>query len=159
MSDTKIYSYDPKDLALIIGGKPVIASGEVVVSRNNDRTTTTVGITGRDKCINRNRDDGGTVTIPVMANSDIDAIFDAWSLEPDTVCPFILYHKSSNKTVVTECWYKQQADVSYGEEIALRGHVLELNDASLSPVSAVINTFDQFEKLLDALEAESGGGV
>ena len=146
------YSYDPADLIMLIGGAPVRASGPVVITRNNDRTTEQVGQTGDDICINVMRNKTGTVTIPVMAQSVEDVAFDSWSAQgPATRVPFDLLHKSTNKVIATTAWYKTQADLSFGEEVDLRGHVLTLEDASFDPASAVTNLYEQFETLTDTL--------
>jgi len=148
----EFYSYDPKDLIVLVGGVQIVPSGPVVISRSNDRTTEQVGITGDDICVSVVRNKTGTVTIPVMAQSTYDVAFDSWSsLDPSTRVPFNLLHKSTNKVIATTSWYKTQADLSFGEEVDLRGHVLTLEDASFDPVSAASNLYDQFETLADTL--------
>lgn len=146
------YSYDPADLIMLIGGVPFTASGPVVIARSNDRTTEQVGQTGEDICINVMRNKTGTITIPVMAQSVYDIAFDSWSSQgPSTRVPFDLLHVSTNKVIATTAWYKTQADLTFGEEVDLRGHILTLEDASFDPASAVTNLFDQMETLTDTL--------
>lgn len=148
---TEFYSYDPKDLIMLVGGVPFLPSGPVVISRNNDRTTEQVGLTGDDICVNEIKNKTGTITIPVMAQSIYDVAFDTWSSQgPTTRVPFELLHKSTNKTMATTAWYKQEADLSFGEEVDLRGHVLTLADSSFDAVSAATNLFDQFQSLGDS---------
>lgn len=146
------YSYDPADLIILVGGVPVVASGPVVISRSNDRTTEQVGQSGEDICVNTMRNKTGTVTIPVMAASLYDVAFDSWSSQgPSTRVPFNVYHKSTNKVMATTAWYKTQPDLSFGEEVELRAHTITVEDASFDPVSAVSNLYDQFESLTDTL--------
>lgn len=146
------YTYDPKDLIILVGGVPVLASGPVVIARNNDRTSEQVGQTGDDICINVMRNKTGTVTIPVKAQSTYDVAFDTWSANaPAQRVPFQIFHKSTNKVMATTSWYKTQPDLSFGEEVELRGHMLTLEDASFDPISAGSNLYDQFQTLTDTL--------
>ena len=146
------YTYDPKDLIILVGGVPVLASGPVVIARNNDRTTEQVGQTGDDICINVMRNKTGTVTIPVKAQSTYDVAFDTWSANaPAQRVPFQIFHKSTNKVMATTSWYKTQPDLSFGEEVELRGHMLTVEDASFDVISAASNLYDQFQTLTDTL--------
>ncbi len=140
------YSYDPKDIKLLIGGVEIEPSGPVVITRNNDRTTTQVGLTGRDKCINTVRNEIGTITIPVFIQSTEDAAFDAWSSSaPNVPVPIQLLCKGANKVMNTKCWYQTSPDVTLGEEAEIRAHVLTLDDPSMSPLEIVEDIYNLFQ--------------
>lgn len=146
MQDTQIYKYDPKEVICLVGGFPVRLSGPLVVSRTNDATTEQVGQTGQDICVNVNRNIIGTVTIPVMAQSDYDTILTELAKEP-RVTSFYLLEKSTKKLMATECWYKTQPDLSLGEEVEMRAHVVTVADATMSLTSGTESLINQILEL------------
>lgn len=146
MQDTQIYKYDPKEVICLVGGFPVRLAGPLVVSRTNDATTEQVGQTGQDICVNVNRNIIGTVTIPVMAQSDYDTILTELAREP-RVTSFYLLEKSTKKLMATECWYKTQPDLSLGEEVELRGHVVTVADATMALTSGTESLINQILEL------------
>tara|TARA_Y100000588_G_scaffold244854_1_gene259114 strand:- start:44499 stop:44948 length:450 start_codon:yes stop_codon:yes gene_type:complete len=131
MQDTQIYKYDPKDVICLVGGFPIRLSGPLVIARTNDVTTEQVGQTGKDMCVNINRNTIGTATLPVMAQSAEDTAFSEIAGLGE-VYDFYLLEKSTNKLIKTKCWYKTQPDLSLGDEVEYRAHVLTLADASMS---------------------------
>lgn len=145
----KTYTYDPKNLIVLVGTVPVEVAGPVVITRANDVTTEQVSQTGDEICVNHNRNKTGTVTIPVMAQSIYDAAFDELANQAEkAVLPFFLVEKGSNKFIETTCWYKTQPDLSYGEQVELRAHVLTLADATIALSENIGGLYDQMEAAL-----------
>lgn len=149
MSDTKIYTYDPKQTICLVGGVPIELAGPLVIARTNDVTTEQVGQTGQEICVNLNRNKIGTATIPVMAQSLYDTAFDELANYPDkAIIPFYLIDISTNKFFETTCWYKSQPDLSYGEQVEYRAHVLTLQDATLSLSGNATSIINQIESVV-----------
>lgn len=148
MAEAKIYTYDPQQVICLVGGFPIELAGPLVISKANDVTTEQVGQTGESICVNLNRNKIGTVTIPVMAQSIYDTAFDELSQYPDkAVLPFYLIDVSTKKFLATTCWYKTQPDISYGDQVEYRAHVLTLADASLSLSGNATSVINQLQSL------------
>lgn len=148
MSDTKIYTYDPKQVICLVGGFPIELAGPLVIARTNDVTTEQVGQTGGQICVNLNRNKIGTATIPVMAQSLYDTAFDELANYPDkAILPFYLIDISTKKFFETTCWYKTQPDLSYGDQVEYRAHVLTLEDATLSLSGNATSIINQIQSL------------
>ena len=148
MANATIYTYDPKDVICLVGGVPIELSGPLVVSRTNDITTEQVGQTGGQICVNKNRNAIGTVTIPVMAQSSFDTAFDELANSAEkAILPFTLLDLSTKKAINTNCWYKTQPDLSLGEQVEYRAHVLTIEDATLSLSANAQSIINQFQGL------------
>ena len=146
MADPKIYTYDPKQVICLVGGFPIELAGPLVIARTNDVTTEQVGQDGESICVNLNRNKIGTATIPVMAQSIYDTAFDEIANYPDkAILPFYIIERSTNKFLATTCWYKTQPDLSYGDEVEYRAHILTLADATLSLTGNAESVIGQIE--------------
>lgn len=147
MSDPKIYSYDPDNLILIVGGVPIRPADAVVISRSNDVALPQVGILG-DVCVAKNLDKTGSLTIPLMAQSLEDLAFDQWSAA-NVFLPLLLVEKSTNKFLQTNCCYLTQPDLSFGQQTELRAHTLFLQNSSLAFADGANNLFGTLNKAFD----------
>ena len=145
MKSLELFSYDPEDIELTIGGVDIYASGAVVVSSNQDRTSEQVGLASKQICISSTTDKTGTLTIPVMANDIYDVAFREWSRYAKSAFPIILKHKSLNIMMVTLAWYKTQPDLNLDAQPELRAHTLTVADSTMSVISAVENIYDLFK--------------
>lgn len=147
MSEPKIYSYDPDNLILIVGGIPVRAADSVVISRSNDVALPQVGILG-DVCVAKNLDKTGSLTIPLMAQSMEDLAFDQWSAA-NVFLPLLMVEKSTQKFLQTNCCYLTQPDLSFGQQTDLRAHTLFLQNSSLAFSEGANNLFGSFDKAFE----------
>ena len=147
MQDTQIYKYDPKAVICLVGGFPIRLSGPLVIARTNDVTTEQVGQRGDDICININRNTIGTATLPVMAQSIYDTGLTEMAEEGGRVTSFYLLDNSTKKLMATKCWYKTQPDLSLGEEVEYRAHVLTLADARMFLVDGAESIINQILEL------------
>ena len=145
MQDTQIYKYDPKAVICLVGGFPIRLSGPLVIARTNDVTTEQVGQTGKDMCVNINRNTIGTATLPVKAQSVEDTAFTEMAGMGE-VYDFYLLEKSTKKLIATRCWYKTQPDLSLGDEVEYRAHVLTLADANMSLIDGAESIINQILK-------------
>lgn len=148
MANAQIYTYDPKDVICLVGGLPIELAGPLVISRTNDVTTEQVGQTGGQICVNKNRNTIGTVTIPVMAQSVYDTGFDELANAAEkAVLFFDLIDLSTKKVMHTNCWYKTQPDLSLGDQVEYRAHVLTIEDATMSLAANAESLINQFQGL------------
>lgn len=147
MSQPKIYSYDPDNLILIVGGIPVRPADSVVISRSNDVAIPQVGQLG-DVCVAKNLDKTGTLTIPLMAQSLEDLAFDQWAGN-NVFLPMLMVEKSTSKFLQTNCCYLTQPDLSFGQETDLRAHTIFLQNSSLALTDGANNLFGSFDKAFE----------
>ena len=147
MSSPKLYSYNPDDLILIVGGFRIRPADAVVISRGNDVALPQDGFLG-DHCLSSNLNKSGNCTIPLMAQSDEDLAFDQWAAA-NVILPFALQEKSTRKVLLTDSCYLTQPDLSYGAQTELRAHTLWLRNAALSYLDGATNLYEQFDKVFE----------
>jgi hypothetical protein len=153
MTSPKLYSYNPDDLILLIGGVEVRPADSVVISRSNDVALPQPGILG-DHCIATNLDKQGTLTIPLMAQSDEDLAFDQWAGD-NVFLPISMLEKSTRKVLQTNCCYLTQPDLSYGQQTELRAHTIWLQNSALSYKDGATNLYDTFDTVFNFGESDN----
>lgn len=135
------FSYDPDNIILLFDGIEVKSWGPdgLVIARENDHMTKTVGIKG-DMSINYNRDKTGTIAVNVLTGSDIDKFFDELqSVSGLTNFAVVLSVSGINKQLVTTGWYQSMPDLELAAEAGSRTHVIGLQNAIPSAIEGAFN--------------------
>lgn len=130
---TDVYTFDPKDVVLIVGGLEIEEFGSdtmITVTPNNDRSSIQEGING-SITVNASRMLAGTLEVTVPASSNADQFFDQLQLLKRAY-PIVLSIPAQNKQLIASAWYQAQPPLAVGTQVDDRTHVLGINNSSLS---------------------------
>jgi hypothetical protein len=131
-------SYDPKQVAVIIGTRPIsgFADGEFVsVERNNDAWTYTTGADGEGTRVKSN-DRSGRVTLTLaqtaVDNAYISELAIADELAGGGTIPVTIRDKSGNDIHATEtAWVVKMPVANYDKATTNREWIFETNDLNM----------------------------
>ena len=135
--NTEVYTFDPTDVELIIGGLPVEQFGSdsmITLTPNEDRAAIQAGING-GTTVNYSRMLQGTISVTVPASSVADQLFDQLS-STRLVVPLVLYVPSQNKQLFASAWYEVQPDLAISTQVDDRTHTIGVNNSSLSLIDS-----------------------
>jgi len=148
--DTQVYTFDPADVELIIGGIPIEHFGSdsmITLTPTNPRAEVQMGING-GTTVNRSRMLQGTIEVTVKAHSVSDQLFDQLGqFTNNAAVPLVLNVPSANKQLYTEAWYQEQAPLAVGSQIDDRTHVIGINNSSLSLIDSANSLIGSVERV------------
>jgi hypothetical protein len=134
MAIPKIYTYNSKDVVVLIGGLEVESGwgsdSKVNITRSNALSEGVSGVDG-DTMINFFNNTMGRAELTFMYGSEWDVAFDQIASQ-NLPIPFAVYHKKSNKVLVTIAWVEEQPDTSMGSSAEDRTWALGLQNADFS---------------------------
>jgi len=132
------YTYDPKQVAVIVGGVPVsgFADGTfVTVERSNDLFTK---VSGGDGIVSRSKsnDKSGTITITLQQTSPSNDILQGVALLDEVsnngVVPIIIQDFSGRTTLVSAFgWVKKSPKAEFSKEITNREWAFDCADLEI----------------------------
>lgn len=151
---TKLYTYDSKDISILLGGLEMTGFGpdtKVVINREDDLITRTKGVDG-ELLINRQNMRDGTMTVTLLYGSTWDTALDQLA-EARAVVPVAFSHLNSGKVLVSNGWIEQQPDINLGTEAESREWVIGLQSTDFSVGGVASSTFDALERIGEQLNA------
>lgn len=122
--------YDPQSLSIIVDNVYLtgLAETAVTVEKSEDNWTVKVGAQG-DTMRTRVRNDLGTATITLLANSPQVPMLDKLANSGAKVPLSVIYKGEFNETITSEeAYIIKQANREYGNEIADREYSFQLLD-------------------------------
>lgn len=141
MDEPIVYTFDPEDIMINIGGVEIGGYGPegVTLAREANHTETEVGIKG-DVAASRQRNKKGTLSINLLSQSVHDKMFDEIQAVTDLyIFPVTFIIKSMNKQMTTVGWYETMPELTAGTSAGSRTHVIGLKNAIPSAIEGAFN--------------------
>ncbi|MEK4062198.1 MULTISPECIES: phage structural protein [unclassified Paenibacillus] len=127
-------TYDPMDVAVIVGGVFLTGFGEdlVTVAKDEERFTVSVGAQG-DVIRNKVNNPLGTITITLQRTSPQCAYLDGLANSDKLVPVSVMYSGDPKETnTATEAYVKKPADREYGSEAGDKEYEFQCLDLSMN---------------------------
>lgn len=133
-----VKTYDPKQVALIFGGKILhgFADGSFVkIKRDEPTFTKKVGVDG-EACRAKSNNKGGTIEVTLLqsspSNDDLSAFAAADELTNTGVQPFLMKDGSgSTVCAAATAWIQKPADVEDAKEVGNRVWTIETDEIDM----------------------------
>ena len=142
----ELYTYNSKDVVLILSGIPVSGFAEdtkIVINREDDLTSRKKGVDGDLSVEFMNMSDG-TAEVSLIYGSDWDTTFDQLA-SAQLIVNLTLVHAKGKKVLSSAAWIEGQPDVSYGTGVESRTWTIGLQNTSLTISDTASSLFSSIQ--------------